>query len=591
MTSFTKQDENIDVLERKLLPEIQLSHQTTAYRKPEALKSAFYSVNLMTDIESRVSSLWQDCSRLVALRFGLESHSTPKSVEVIDEHTTKRIGGHYNPTRKKLLIHPGTLQGLIPLVGVVYRECFFDSLPPELCDEAKHDIASEFARQILKNVDRVKWVKQWRTLSTQRVRGDLTHTSYKAMEWIISLGGNGELDSLVHEFVSLARYGKSLDFDEYVEYLNLSTRNIVVELGHSDVKIVDALLKDASATYRQVAKITGLSDSWVSTRINRLKRKYVLMNFVTAPFSRIGIRTFYILLAGPSWSDPSTLLTGCPYLYDVRSILNGPWQVVARFAVPDCTENVRALDQMSAILNSNGIAVDVAETYSVGISNSFYHYNPANRRWEIPWVAMRGWGHRITNESLFQLVERIDLPAKTTDAYLDDLDMSIIALIQEGTTSTRALRNELSIGQTKLSTHLKKLRAEDLIRNIWSVQNIGLVERVAIRATDRKMADILDTWSRELPRAYLRYEENRNLLMMTDLPAGGSNKLMEVIHSLKWPVTVSPLSSGTWGHWQFPEHLWDVEHQSWLASKDEIVSWLKMLVEESENLAVETSSS
>lgn len=545
----------------------------------------------MIDIDSQVTLLWQDCSRLVEQRFGLESHSAPQSVEVIDEHNTKRIGGYLNPKSKKLLIHSDTLQGLIPLVGVVYRECFFDSLPSEICDEAKHDLASELVRQTLKKVDRDKWVKQWQTLPTQKVRGDLVHTSYKAMEWIISLGGPNELDSLVHEFVSLARYGKSLDFDEYVEYLNLRTRNIVVELGHSDVKIVDTLLKDALATYRQVAKITGLSDSWVSTRINRLKRKYVLMNFVTAPFSRIGIRTFYIMLAGPSWSDPSKLLTGCPYLYDVRSILNGPWQVIARFAVPDCIENVRALDQMSSILNSNGIAVDVAETYSVGISNSFYHYNPANKRWEIPWVAMKGWGHRITNESLFQLVDRIDLPTKTTDAYLDDLDMSIIALIQDGTTSTRALRNELSIGQTKLSIHLKKLRTEGLIRNIWSVQNIGLVERVAIRATDRKMADILDTWSRELPRTYLRYEENRNLLMMTDLPAGGSTKLMDTIHSLKWPVTVSPLSGGTWGHWQFPEHLWDVEHQSWLAPRDEIVAWLKMLVEESESLTVETSSS
>ena len=569
---------------------MQLSNLRPLDQKPEALKSEFYSESSMTGIESRVISLWLDCSKVVSQRFGLEAHSVPMSVRVIDAHKVKRIGGHFNCANDELQLHHDTLQGLIPLSGVIYRECLFNSLPPELCDEAKRDFASEFARQMMSKSDRLKWVKEWQTIPAQRVRGDLVHTSYKAMEWMISLGGQGELDSVVHEFVSLARYGKSLDFDEYVEYLTLRTRNIVVELGNSDVKIVDVLLKDASATYRQVAEITGLSESWVSTRINRLKKKYVLMSFTNTPFSRIGIRTFYVLLAGPSWSDPSKLLNGCPYLYDVQYLLNGPWQVIARFAVPDCTENIRSLDQMSTILNRNGIAVDVAETYSVGVSNSFYHYNPANRRWEIPWVAMRGWGHRITNESLFELIERIDLPTKTTDSYLDTLDLRIIKLIRERITSTRALRSKLSIGQTKLSTHLKKLRGEGLIRNMWAVENIGLIERVAIRATDRTTADILDTWSRELPRAYLRYEENRNLLMMTDLPAGGSTHLMDPLRSLKWPVTVSPLSSGTWGHWQFPDDLWDVERQSWQAPKNEIVSWLDMLVEESENLTVEATS-
>ena len=411
------------------------------------------------------------------------------------------------------------------------------------------------------------------------------------MKWIIALGGQNELDSLVHEFVCMDRYGQSLDLDEYVEYMTLKTRNIVVELSNTDVKIVDALLKHDTATYREVADITGLSESWVCTRINRLKRRYVLMNFITTPFSRIGIRTFHVLLAGPSWSDPSKLLIDCPFVYDMRSILNGPWQILARLAVPDSIENTRSLDQMSSILNSSGIAIDVAETYSVGVSNSFYHYHPNKHKWEIPWIAMKGWGHRITKESLYQLVDRIDLPAKTTDFYLDALDMRILGLVHEGINSTRALRKELAIVQTKLSSRIKKLRSEGLIRLSWNVFNIGLVERVAIRATDRKTADILDTWSRELPRAFLRYEENRNLLMMTDLPAGGSTQLMDTLRNLRWPVTVSPLSSGIWGHWQFPDSLWDIERQSWRAPKDAVLEWLSHLKEECQNLTVETSSS
>jgi DNA-binding Lrp family transcriptional regulator len=545
----------------------------------------------MTTENSHIVSLWCDCSRLIAQRFGLRAPPIFKSVEVVESVDVKRIGGFYNQPTNEFHLHPDTLMKTIPLAGVVYRECLYNTLPSELCHETRRDLSSEFARQTLTKSERVKWVREWKKIPTQKIRVDLVHTSYRSMERITSLGGRGELDSLVHEFVSLARYGKSLNFEEYVEYLNQRTRNIVVELTRTDIKIVDALYKDPTATYRKVAKTTGLSESWVCTRINQLKRKYVLMNYTTAPFSRTGIRTFHVLLAGPSWSDPSTLLTKCPFLYDVRFILNGPWQVIARLAVPDNKANIRTLDRMTSILNGNGVAVDVAETYSVGMSNSFYHYNSIKRRWDIPWIAMRGWGHRITDESLYKIIERIDLPAKTTDAYLDSLDIRILTLIQNRISSIRALRKELSIGQTKLINRMKKLRAEGLIRNIWNIQNIGLVERVAIRATDRRTADILDTWSRELPRAYLRYEENRNLLMMTDLPAGGSTHLMDVLRALNWPVTVSPLSSGTWGYWEFPYSLWDEERQEWQAQKDESELWLNRLAEASENITVETSGS
>lgn len=559
--------------------------------EPEDLKSKHHLRDPMTDIRSQITPLWLDCSRAVAQRFGLQAPPVPKSVQVIDAHEISRTGGHYSSAKNELQVHSETLQGTIPLAGIVYRECFFHSLPPEICFEARRDLSSEFARQTLKRPERVKWTREWQNVPAVRVRANLLYTSYALMEWIIALGGQGELDSLVHEFVTMARYGVSLDFNQYVEYMVHRTQNIVVELDDADLKIVDVLLKDETASYHQVAKIAGLSESWVCTRVNRLKRKYVLMDLTTTPFSRIGIRTFHILLAGPSWSEPSKILDGCPFVYDMRSILNGPWQIIARLAVPDNTESTRSLDLMSSTLSNNGIAVDVAETYSVGISNSFYHYNAKNHRWEIPWVAMRGWGHRITEDSLHHLVERIDLPAKTTDVYLDSLDMEILALVQEGITSSRTLRKRLSVGQTKLSTRIKRLRSEGLIHHIWSVQNIGLVERVAIRANDRNTADILDTWARELPRAFLRYEENRNLLMMTDLPAGGSTQLMDTLRSLGWPVTVSPLSSGIWGHWQFPISLWDVENQSWQAPRDEIAAWLERVAEQSESLTVEAPSS
>ncbi|MHA1613457.1 MAG: hypothetical protein ACTSYJ_01355, partial [Candidatus Thorarchaeota archaeon] len=153
------------------------------------------------------------------------------------------------------------------------------------------------------------------------------------------------------------------------------------------------------------------------------------------------------------------------------------------------------------------------------------------------------------------------------------------------------LRKELSVGQTKLLKRLKKLKSEGLIRKDWAVYNIGLVEKIALRATDRKTSSLLDAWSRELPRTFLRFEKNRNLLMIVELPIGGSTKMMDTLRLLKWPITISPLSSGIWGHWKFPSRFWDVEHQRWRTQIDEITPWLNTLVEECENLAVETGSS
>ncbi|MGD9396927.1 MAG: hypothetical protein PVJ05_10905, partial [Candidatus Thorarchaeota archaeon] len=351
------------------------------------------------------------------------------------------------------------------------------------------------------------------------------------------------------------------------------------------------LMKNRDASYRHIAEITGLSESWVCTRINHLKRKFVLIEHTTVPFSTIGIRTFHVLLTGPSWSDPTKLLAKSPFLYDVRTILNGPWQTMARLAVPDSAANIHSLEQMTSILQEFGIGYDVAETFSVGFSNSFYHYNAKTHSWEIPWVAMEGWGNRIKEESIDQIMANIDYPARTTDHYLDSRDMRILESITQGLTSTRALRRELSIGQTNLIKRLKRLKAEELIRRDWAVYNIGLVERTALRANDARTASLLDAWSRELPRVFLRYEKNRNLLMIVELPVGGSTKMMKTLRLLKWPVTISPFSSGIWGHWQFPSQFWDVENQRWKAQKNDVDSWLKVLREECKNLVEKTTDS
>jgi DNA-binding Lrp family transcriptional regulator len=544
----------------------------------------------MNDLALSVTTLWHTSSREIHERFGLDCPIEIDRIKIIEADSAKRIGGHYDIDGGELLLTQDVITDVIPLQGVIYRECMYYSLPQNFCDEVKHDLSTEFARQVLNKTDCAKWLDSWKIIPTRRVRANVVYNSFELMEWIHNLGGNNELDSLIHEVECMSRYGKTLAFEEYVEYMIRRTQDIIVGLTQTDLKIIDVLQKNESSSYRKVAEITGLSESWVSTRINLLKKKYVLAEFTTTPFSRIGIRTFHVLLSGSSWDDPTRFIKGCPFLYDVRSILNGPWQVIARLAVPDNAENTHAIDQMVSILTRNGIAVDVAETYSVGQSNSFYHYSVKTHKWEIPWVAMEGWGHRIQEESLDQIIDRIDYPAKPSYAYLDSLDLQILELAHSGITSTRALRKTLAISQSALSERLKMLKLERLLQKTWNVNNIGLVERVALRAMDKKTSGLLDTWSRELPRAFLRFEENRNLLLMAELPIGGSTRMMDTIRTLKWPVSVSPISSGVWGQWEFPKRYWDIERQGWLAVRDPAESWLDYIADQCENPPVQTAN-
>lgn len=529
-----------------------------------------------------VVRLWKESSMQVCKRFQLEAIDAPKSVRAIDAKDCKRFGGYLDPEVGILYLSNATKEGRVPWSGVVLRESLYHALPSTLCDEARNDVSSEFAHQSLSKTERSLWETAWKALPSRRVQTNLMYTSFRVMEWMISLGGQRELDSLVHEFLSLSKYGRALTFIDYYEYMAKRSQRIEVGLNKTEIRMVDALLKDEDLSVTKLAQQLELSKAWVSTLLNRLRNAYILRDFIRTPFSRIGIRMFYILLGGRPEDDASRYLSSCPFLYDSQQILNGPWQVLARLAVPDNDRSIQSLQTAAELLNDSGIAVDISETHSMALTHSFYHYNVANRRWEIPWVAMKGWGQRIQDESLDEVVERIDTPANKTDMYLDKFDQKILGCVSRNISSLRSLREELRVGQNKLAGHLAKLHRNGLIRRNWNIRNIGLVESVAIRISDRKTGRMMDAWSRELPRTFLTYGQSRDLLMRTDLPAGGSSRLMETIRDLGWRASVSLLGASIGGQFSFPIELWNVEQQAWDAPIEKIDSWLVQLDRELE---------
>ncbi len=535
-------------------------------------------------MNNEVLSIWKEASRVIDNRFHYQVNIVPRKIKIISDSETLRFGGYLDETSPTLYITENTNINLIPLAGVIYRECLFHSLPSNICDKAKYDVSCEFARQSLLRGEKQKWEEVWKIEEKIRVWQNLTYTSYATMNWMVSLGGDGELDTLLHEFSSMEKYGRKLDFISYVEYMQKRTQNIDVELNPTEMKVIDALLKTNTTTLSEIADELNLSNAWISTLVNRLQKRYILIKTTNTPFSKIGIRSIDVLVESEPDDDPSRYFAHCPFLFRIQNILNGPGQVLTRLSVPDNHDSVHSIEKMANILRSNGIKVDIAETHSAALHHSFYHYNLTNRRWEIPWLALQGWGNRIENESLDDLVERIDTPAKMTESYIDELDIKILELINKRIISSRELRMKLKIGQKRFSEHFKKLYSEGLIKKNWGAYNLGLVERVALRSHDKRMNKILDVWSRELPKTFLRYDDSRNLLMITELPVGGSTKMMRVIRELGWNVNMALLDIGVYGNWSFPAELWNVKKQRWDAPLEKIQSWLDELVHEIKKL-------
>jgi hypothetical protein len=258
--------------------------------------------------------------------------------------------------------------------------------------------------------------------------------------------------------------------------------------------------------------------------------------------------------------------------------LAGPWQVWASLALPDNRVNEKTLHEAVSILQDAGVEVDLIEVSSVGVSQSFYHYNTSRHQWNIPWLAMKGWGKRIEEESLDSLIDRIDVPANRTDVYLDKQDIEILALVSQRVYTTRILREELGIGQNKLLKKLRKLKSRGLLTKKWSVVNIGLTERIALRVSNAKYSNFVDAWSRELPKVYIHYCGRKDQLITLDLPIGNSFRLLNTLRELQWNVEALPLTRGVYGDWTFPYELWDVENQGWNAPQEKIDEWLESLL-------------
>jgi predicted transcriptional regulator len=532
----------------------------------------------------RISQLWDKASGRVLTRFGLSAYPPPKTIrEGFDE--SNREGGHYNGTTSTLVITASN-----PCVeGLILRECFISAMHGDNCEEAVLDVASEFAYQELSPQHRRKWMEMWKDLEVQRIKPNLVYAPIADVRSICRIGGKEQLHSLVRELLSRTRYGIEFEFAEYAEFLVKKVQTLVVRLSKTEVKVLDSLLRTPETTIPMISEKLGFSRSWTSNLISSLKEKEVIFQHEKVPFSKIGIKMFHLLLSNGGNSKPFELFSKCPFLYEIRHVIAGQWNELATLTVPSNPKSIDSLEYFRDFVSTKDAQTELFEIASSVLSYSFNFYDLNRHRWEIPWMTLKGWGRRIERDGLEKSYERIDIPTNATEIYLDKSDMQILASVHKKKGKARNLRRELSIGQNKLYSHLRKLRENGLIVQWWNVYNIGLDEWAVIQAP-AEYSQIVEVWARELPRVFIRYDAQRNLFMLINLPRGDTVQLMKTLVALDWNkfLLVAPLDLGLWGHWGFPLKLWNVERQSWDSPEEEIDMWKESLKVQSRQSSIAT---
>ncbi len=533
-----------------------------------------------SELYEETLKLWSHYSKRIKDTFGLNTEGSPSGISLVQDDDSRQNAFGAWLEDNILHISHQVAEGAIPLKAVVARASMKSALlKADLCLECIDDLSTEFARQTLEGFQEKKWVLQWALQSPRQTLGTtLVHNPSVSFPLLHRMVGAGGLRSLILEISTMPKYGLSLDHEEYLIFLEMRFQRFSVNLSSTELGIINALMRDGECNYQGIGVQIGISAEWVSRSISSLRRRSLLGRYDRVPFSRVGIRMFYLLLAAEENPESLlSLLTPCPFLYAYRKVLTGHWDALATLAIPDNDKSIRALLRFLHLMDGWGYSTSLTEVASSGTVNCFDYYDNRNGAWAIPWELLEIQIRKIYNDQLGSAFPRVDYPALRTELHLDRIDMQILGQVRHGNSSIAKVRTALHIGQQKAASKLKRMRNARLILSTWEIHNIGLDESVIAVTDDKRTAESITAWAQRLPRSIVSFDENRKLCLVTQLPSGGSFGMARALSSLSERVTVDMLGMKIYGVWGFPTSLWNVSEQRWRAPDDGLGEWFEKL--------------
>jgi len=467
------------------------------------------------------------------------------------------------------------------LSATVSKLCLESALPSDvLCRECLDDLSFEFARRMIKdNVARKQWDEIWSKHSPRRKISNVsTYYPCPSFRWLYSVAGNKGLDTFIHELAHRAKNHIPLSFEDYMHYFDLRIQRFANALSATELKLVKALIDRPELKVKEISKSIDVSQEWISRKLTQLQKRMILRKFYRAPFSRIGIDMHQILISRrDAESDPFTLIKDCPFLYGYWRVTAGNLAAQATLFIPENKESVEFVKKGLKSVVEAGFNVTIHQTYSAGASFCFDYYVSKLGKWDIPWELLSIHLQRIQLNNLASSMPRIDTPKNRVEIELDDLDMKIITCIWRGIVSVSKIRSELKVGQHKVAKKLQRLRENGLVVKSWEVHNVGLSEHGIVYCKNKKIGDAIAAWSLRLPRTRINFSKDGNLLLIVDVPKGGSFGLASALDGVSNEISVGLLSHLVYGGSGFLGTLWDPKYQRWRCPKKRLETWLSQL--------------
>lgn len=479
-----------------------------------------------------------------------------------------------------LYITEQALKNRAILSGLVARECFKANFPSGVISREFIDgVSNEFARQCLDDSSRAEWTRLWEEECPPiHVTNVLTWDPAKALPALYQLVEESGLETIIQDFLTAIKYGMLLPLEDCLEYFGWRFQRFSARLSQTELRMINYLLQDQKMTLEEIANRVALSSQWVSTRAKELQKKYILRKFETVRFSKIGIRMFHLLIGTGNPEESSWgLLKKSPFVYSMRRVLSGSWQLLATLTIPDNPESIRAVDEFITTVERWKFRTLLTEIVSSGTHYCFDYYSGESGKWHIPWDIERIQVRKIHTDNLWPLFPKIDQPREKVSREFDALDMQILSKVWNRVSSISEIRRQLKVGQERVASKMKSLREEGIIAETWEVHNIGLTESAMLLSHDVEVGRAIAAWTNRLPKSIVSWDLDSRLTLLSSLPEGGSYGLLWALESLPRVVSANLLGPPIHGRWGFPEGLWNESTQRWQFPSERVAEWFESI--------------
>lgn len=242
-------------------------------------------------------------------------------------------------------------------------------------------------------------------------------------------------------------------------------------IDDTDQLLIGHLLEDGKMTNRELAQITGVSESAISIRLRKLTASRVLVFTALIDWEMAGFEWFAIARIKSRGRPPKEIAQQIAVLpqCEAVAVVLGSHDVVAFFLTKDRAELHHLVnDELPRVEGISDLIIDLATETSVSARGRQFF--------------------------LAKAVPPIRLPHPRID--LDDLDISIIqALIDDGRQSSRKIARTFHVSEGTVRSRVTRLNSAGLIKVAAMVEPValglaGVIACVSLKVQRDKAAEV-----------------------------------------------------------------------------------------------------